>query len=110
MHVAHTQTALWKIMLAFAHAYQVAQVIHCWAVFQFNIVQLTINVHREPFAKPEFVQQFVQRIVNVSTINFAYKEFVNRLVTTIPLALSSNSVKTIFVHKKFDAELMTIAH
>jgi len=46
--------------------------------------------------------------VNVSQINYVCKEFVNRRVTTTQLALNSNIVKTTFVHKKFDAEVMMI--
>lgn len=110
MHVVDIRIAWWKIMWEYVHVSQVARVIHCWAVCQFNTVQLIINVHRVQFAKLEFVRQFVQQIVNVSMINYVYKAFVNRHVTTIQRALISNFVKIIFVHKRFDAELMMIAY
>lgn len=110
MHVAKVRIALLKITSEFVRVSQAPPEIHCWAVFQFNIAALITNVRREPFAKLEFVAQFVHQIVTVSTINYAYKVYVNQLVTTIPLVLISNSVKITFVHKKFDAERMTIVY
>lgn len=108
MHVAKVQIASLKITSEFVRVNRAQLVIHFWAVFQFNIVALTTSVRREQFAKLVFVARFVHRIVTASLINYVYKVFVNRLVTTIPLVLISNSVKTTSAHKRFDAERTTI--
>lgn len=99
-----------KITLESVHVNREQRVIRYWAVFQFNTVQPIISVHRERFAKLEFVQLFVHRIVNVSPINFACKEFANQLVTIIQLVPTSNFVKTTFAHKRFGAAAMVIAY
>lgn len=109
MHVDEIRIALLKIMLEFAHVNQEPRVIHCWAVFQFNIVQLTTNVRPEQFVGLAFAQQFVHRIVNVSLTNCAYKEFVSQHAMTIQLVPISNSVRIMCAHKRFDAVAMTIA-
>lgn len=106
MHAVNTQTAWLKITLESVHVNQEQRAIRCWAVFPSNTVQLIINVHRERFARPEFVQPFVHRIVNVSLINCACKEFANQLVTTIQLVPISNSVKIIFARRKFGVAVM----
>lgn len=110
MRVAKAQIALLKITSEFVRVSQAPLEIHCWAVFQFNIAAMITNVRREPFARLEFVAQFVHQIATVSMINYVYKVFVNRPVTTILLVLISNSVKITFAHKKFDAERMTIVY
>lgn len=96
-----------KITLAFVHVNRVPLVIHCWVVSHYNTVRPIINVHRERFVKPVFVQPPVHRIGNVSPISFACKEFVNRLVTIIHLVPTSNSVKITSAIKRFDAVPMT---
>lgn len=95
-------------MLEFARVNQDPLAIHCWAVFQFNIVQLIINVRPEQFAELEFARQFVHQIVNVFQINYVYKEFVNQHATIIPPALISNSVRIMCARKRYDAAPMTI--
>lgn len=96
-------------MLVFVHVIQEQLATRFWAVYQFNTVPLTISVHRVEFAKQEFVRQFVLQIANVLPISCVYKEFANQRVTIIQLVLNSNFVKTIFAHKKFDAEATTTA-
>lgn len=109
MRVAKMRIVSLTIMLAFVRVNQAPPEIHCWAVFRFNIVRAIVSVHRAQFVKLEFVRRFVHRIVNVSPINRVCKAFANRLVTITQLVLISNSVKTIFAHKKFDAEATMIA-
>lgn len=41
--------------------------------------------------------------MNVSLINYVYKEFVNQHATTIQPVLISNTVKIMYVRKRFDA-------
>jgi len=110
MHVAKARTASSKIILEFAHVNREQREIHCLDVLQFNTVASTINVHLEQFAELESVPQFVSQIAIVSMTNCACKESVNQHVTIIRRALISNSAKTTFVPKKFDAELTTIAY
>lgn len=95
-------------MWEFARANQEPLAIHCWAVFQFNIVQLIINVRPEQFAELAFARQCVHQIANVFQINYVYKEFVNPHAMTIQHALISNSVRTMCARKRFDAIPMMI--
>lgn len=97
-------------MLEFAHAHQEQLVILYWVVFQFNIVRLIINVRPERFAELVFVRQFVHQIVNVSLINYVCKEFVNQHVMIIQPVLISNTVRIMYVRKRFDAALMMIVY
>lgn len=97
-------------MLEFALVNQEQLVIHYWAVLQFNIARLIINVRPERFAESVFVQQFVHQIVNVSLINYVYKESVNQRVMIIQPVLISNTVRIIYVRKRFDAVPMMIVY
>lgn len=110
MHAVKMLIASLKTTLVYVLVNQAQLVIHFSVVFQFNIVASTINAHRERFVKPEFVVPFVHRIEIVSMINYVCKVFANQHVMIIQLALISNSVKTIFAHKKFDAVPMMIVH
>lgn len=108
MPVVKIQIVLLKITSEFVHVNQAQRVIHFLGVFQFNIVALIINVHRERFVRLAFVAQFVHRIVNALTINYVYKVFVSRPVMITQRVLTSNFVKITFVHKRFDAVAMMI--
>lgn len=104
IHVDQMPIVSSKIISAFAHVNRALQVIHYSDVLLFNIAAVTINVQPERFAMREFVALFVHRIAIVSPINYVCKAFANLRVTTTRAVLIFNSVKRIFVQKKFDAD------